>query len=227
MEQMVEAINLCKEYRQENQRILALDRVNLTAKKGEFIAIMGPSGSGKTTLINILGCLDKPTRGKYYLNGEDTAKIREEKLAVFRRNMIGFIFQSFYLLPNLSAQENIELPLFYNNVARSTRKRISRNLLAQMGLEERAKHLPNQLSGGQRQRVAIARALANDPALILADEPTGNLDEESAQGIMKIFKELHDRGRTILLITHDAKIANCADRVITIQAGHSVCQRGQ
>ncbi|MDL2289245.1 ABC transporter ATP-binding protein [Clostridia bacterium OttesenSCG-928-F22] len=220
---MVQAIDICKEYHLPDSNVVAaLKNLNLRVKAGEFVAIMGPSGSGKSTLMNILGCLDRPSRGKYLLNGEDTSRFNEGKLATFRRDTVGFIFQSFFLLPGLTAQENVELPLFYSNEPKNRRRVVAQALLEQFGLLQRAKHFPSQLSGGQRQRIAIARALVNDPMLILADEPTGNLDEQSGKIIMEAFKQLNRHGRTIILITHDAGVAAYANRIIRIEDGRAL-----
>ncbi len=200
-------------------KITALKDINLTVEKGQFLAIMGPSGSGKTTLMNILGCLDKPSEGDYYLEEGNTRELNKDELAVLRNEKIGFIFQSFFLLPRLTALENVEVPLMYKGVWGIERKKRALAMLERMGLGDRASHLPNQLSGGQRQRVAIARALINNPPVILADEPTGNLDSRTGMEIMDILQELHREGATIVLITHEADIASYAERIITLRDG--------
>jgi putative ABC transport system ATP-binding protein len=216
---MVETINVHKEYRNEYGGVRALTDINLRVENGEFVAVMGPSGSGKSTLMNILGCLDRPSSGVYKLCGQDTARLCEDTLADVRNKMIGFVFQSFLLLPDLTALENVELPMRYCGITKSKRKERAQSILSKLGLQGREHHLPSQLSGGQRQRVAIARALANNPSLILADEPTGNLDSAAARSIMELFAALNDQGHTLILITHDAQVAGFAQRVITMQDG--------
>jgi len=211
--------NVTKEYETGFTKVTALKDINLKVEKGQFLAIMGPSGSGKTTLMNILGCLDKPTKGDYYLEEGNTRDLNKDELAILRNEKIGFIFQSFFLLPRLTALENVELPLMYKGVWRAERKKRALAMLERMGLGSRAHHLPNQLSGGQRQRVAIARALINHPSLILADEPTGNLDSLTGMEIMSILQELHREGVTIVLITHEAEIASYAERIISLRDG--------
>jgi putative ABC transport system ATP-binding protein len=216
---MVETINLHKEYRNEYGGVHALTDINLCVENGEFVAVMGPSGSGKSTLMNILGCLDRPSSGVYKLCGQNTAQLCEDTLADVRNKMIGFVFQSFLLLPDLTALENVELPMRYSGITKNKRKARAQAILNRLGLQEREHHLPSQLSGGQRQRVAIARALANNPSLILADEPTGNLDSAAARSIMELFAALNEQGHTLILITHDAQVAGYAQRVITMQDG--------
>ncbi|WP_434578455.1 ABC transporter ATP-binding protein [Thermoanaerobacterium thermosaccharolyticum] len=211
--------NLSKIYKMGENIVKALDNINLTVDEGEFVSIVGPSGSGKSTLMNIIGCLDVMTSGEYYLNGNDTRKLSENKLAELRSSEIGFIFQSFNLLQKLSALENVELPMIYKGVPAKERYSRAVELLTMVGLEKRIHHRPTELSGGQQQRVAIARALANNPHLILADEPTGNLDSQSGKEVMKIIKELNERGNTIILITHDINIANQAKRTVKIMDG--------
>jgi ABC transporter. len=211
--------NLSKIYKMGDNIVKALDNVNLTVDEGEFVSIVGPSGSGKSTLMNIIGCLDVMTEGEYYLNGNDTRKLNENKLAELRSSEIGFIFQSFNLLQKLSALENVELPMIYKGIPAKERYNRAVELLTMVGLEKRIHHRPTELSGGQQQRVAIARALANNPHLILADEPTGNLDSQSGKEVMKIIKELNERGNTIILITHDINVANQAKRTVKIMDG--------
>ncbi|WIW70189.1 MULTISPECIES: ABC transporter ATP-binding protein [Anaerosinus] len=202
--------------------VAALDGVNLHIRKGEFAAIMGPSGSGKSTLMNILGCLDRPTSGSYVLDNEEVAKLNDDDLAITRNKKIGFVFQNFNLLSRISALENVALPLIYAGVDRKTRLNRARELLNSVGLEKRMDHLPNELSGGQRQRVAIARALVNDPRIIMADEPTGNLDTKSSVEIMGLFGQLHKQGKTIILVTHEPDIAEYAERQLIVRDGKLV-----
>ncbi|WP_283610188.1 ABC transporter ATP-binding protein [Faecalispora anaeroviscerum] len=211
-----------KRYWNGEEEIRALDDLNLKIEEGEFVAIIGPSGSGKSTLMNVLGCLDLPTSGEYYLNGENVAKMSEERLSRIRNKEIGFVFQGFNLIPTLDALENVELPLVYRGLRKAERQSLSREALVRVGLESRLFHRPGQMSGGQQQRVAIARAIAASPPVILADEPTGNLDSQSGQEVMGILKSLNGEGRTVILITHDDKIAAQADRKIRIQDGKIV-----
>lgn len=214
--------NIVKEYRVGETRLRALDNVSLDIEQGEFVAIVGQSGSGKSTLMNILGCLDVPDKGKYTLNGNDIFTEREGRLSKIRNREIGFIFQSFNLITSLSAIENVELPLIYRGIKKNKRKHLAERALALVDLESRAKHLPGQLSGGQQQRVAIARAIASSPPLILADEPTGNLDVSSGSEIMNILSRLHSRGKTIIMITHDNTIAHRVPRRVEISDGKLV-----
>lgn len=214
--------NIVKEYRVGETRLRALDNVSLDIEQGEFVAIVGQSGSGKSTLMNILGCLDMADKGKYTLNGNDIFTEKEGRLSKIRNREIGFIFQSFNLITSLSAIENVELPLIYRGIKKNKRKRLAERALALVDLESRAKHLPGQLSGGQQQRVAIARAIASSPPLILADEPTGNLDVSSGSEIMNILSRLHSRGKTIIMITHDNTIAHRVPRRVEISDGKLV-----
>ena len=216
---MIEMKDVVKRYTLGGETIYALDHVSLHVSPGEYVAIIGPSGSGKSTLMNIIGCLDQADSGTYILNGKPIKKYRERQLARIRNRQIGFIFQGFNLLPKLSAFENVELPMIYQGIGARKRKKMAREALERVGLGERMKHRPNQLSGGQQQRCAIARALAVKPSLILADEPTGNLDKKTGKEIMQMFKELHEAGNTIVLITHDNKVAQCAERIIRIEDG--------
>ena len=216
---MIEMKDVVKRYTLGGESIYALDHVSLHVSPGEYVAIIGPSGSGKSTLMNIIGCLDQADSGTYILNGKPIKKYSERQLARIRNRQIGFIFQSFNLLPKLSACENVELPMIYQGISGRKRKKMTREALERVGLGDRMKHRPNQLSGGQQQRCAIARALAVKPPLILADEPTGNLDQKTGQEIMRMFQELHEAGNTIVLITHDSRVARCAQRVIRIEDG--------
>lgn len=220
---MIRLENLSKIYNtMGDNRVVALNNISLSINKGEFVAIMGPSGSGKSTLMNIIGCLDVATGGKYYLDGRDITSYNHNQLAEIRNRKFGFVFQGFNLLPKLTALENVELPLIYAGVGAKKRREEAIRTLEMMGLGERIHHRPSELSGGQQQRVAIARALVNHPSVILADEPTGNLDSKSGMEIMEIFEELHSRGNTIILITHDINIARYARRLITIRDGQIV-----
>jgi putative ABC transport system ATP-binding protein len=213
---------LSKLYRQGSIEVLALREVEFAVKPGEFLAIMGASGSGKSTMMNILGCLDKPTEGTYMLEGIDIGKTRESKLASIRNKKIGFVFQSFNLLPKLSAYENVELPMVYANVSGGKRRKKALEALEKVSLTDRMKHKPNELSGGQRQRVAIARALVNSPSILLADEPTGNLDSVSGEEIMGIFQWLNSEGATIVMVTHEQDIARHTKRIVTFRDGRII-----
>lgn len=216
---MLKLHNICKTYRIGDEIVKALDHASLEVEAGEFVSIIGPSGSGKSTLMNIIGCLDTADSGEYLLDGTPIEDYTENELALVRSRKIGFVFQSFNLIPQLTAYENVELPLIYQHVKKSERKRRVTEALARVQLLGRIHHLPSELSGGQQQRVAIARAIAAQPALILADEPTGNLDSHTGQDIMEIFHELHDAGNTIVLITHDPSVARQADRAVHILDG--------
>ena len=208
-----------KIYKMGGQELAALNGINLDIKRGEFAALMGPSGSGKSTLMNILGCLDRPTVGSYELEGKEVAHLSDDELAVMRNKHIGFVFQNFNLLSRISSLENVALPLVYAGVGASERRKRAQQVLEAVGLGDRAGHLPNELSGGQRQRVAIARALVNNPEIIMADEPTGNLDTKSTKEIMEIFQEMYGRGKTIILVTHEPEIAVCANRQLLVRDG--------
>jgi len=218
-EQVIELEQVRKIYQTGSVEVTALGGVSLSIAPGEYVAIMGPSGSGKSTLMHILGCLDVPTSGQYLLAGEDVSTMDEVELAEVRNRRIGFVFQQFNLLPSLTAQRNVELPLSYAGVGRDERARRAQAALERVGLGERMDHRPTQLSGGQQQRVAVARALATDPALVLADEPTGNLDSRASADVLALFDELHAAGRTVVLITHEAEVAQRARRVINIRDG--------
>ena len=208
-----------KTYVNGKLQVPVLHGINLTIYEGEFTSIMGPSGSGKSTFMNILGCLDRPTSGSYRLDGEEVADLSDDELAYVRNKRIGFVFQSFNLLPKLTAQENVSLPMIYAGVSKTERNARAAELLTSLGLGERLDHLPSELSGGQRQRVAIARALANNPSIIMADEPTGNLDSKSSIDVMNIFTRLYEEGRTIILVTHEPDIATYASRNVVLRDG--------
>ena len=211
--------DICKDYQQGREPVRVLKNVSLTVEKGDYLAIMGPSGSGKTTLMNIIGCLDVPTSGTYELDGQDLKNLSDDALAEIRNKHIGFVFQHFHLLPKMDALDNVALPLLYAGVPLKERRERAAKALTAVGLEERIHFLPNQLSGGQCQRVAIARAMVGDPDLLLADEPTGALDTKSGNQIMAIFRELSQRGMTIIMITHEQAIAECADKICYILDG--------
>jgi putative ABC transport system ATP-binding protein len=217
---LVNIEHLTKTYVMGDVEVHALRGVDLTINSGEFLAIMGASGSGKTTLMNLLGCLDKPTSGKYTLDGVDVHTINEEDLAELRNQKIGYVFQSFYLLARTTAYENVELPLLYRTkMNHHERKELTLKAMRNVNIEDRAHHFPNQLSGGQQQRVAIARAIVNEPVILLADEPTGNLDSRTSVEVMAVFQELHKRGITVILITHEHDISEYAQRIITFRDG--------
>ncbi len=219
---LIEIRDIYKIYNPGENEVRALDGINLTVEHGEFLAIVGQSGSGKSTLMNMLGLLDIPTSGTYTLDGVDTANMTDDELSEIRNKEIGFIFQGFNLIPSLTAVENVELPLVYRGMKKDERNKLALDALERVGLSHRLDHLPKQMSGGQQQRVAIARAVAARPPIILADEPTGNLDSHSGVEVMKILHELHEEGRTVILITHDNDIANEATRVIRIQDGQII-----
>ncbi|MBQ6573794.1 MAG: ABC transporter ATP-binding protein [Bacteroidales bacterium] len=216
---MIRIGDLKKFYQLGGTQVKALNGVSLTICRNEYVAIMGPSGSGKSTLMNILGCLDTPSGGTYVLNGTDVSRMGDGQLAQVRNNEIGFVFQSFNLLPRYTSLENVALPLIYSGVPRSERERRAREALASVGLEERMEHKPAELSGGQRQRVAVARALINNPSIILADEPTGNLDTKTSIDIMRLFEEIYRKGNTVILVTHEEDIALHARRIIRLRDG--------
>ena len=227
MSALVEIKDVCKVYNPGENEVRALDHGSLTIDEQEFVAIIGHSGSGKSTLMNMLGCLDVPTSGEYWLHGQDVSALSDDALSDIRNREIGFIFQGFNLIPNLTALENVELPLIYRGVSKSVREELSVEALKKVGLEHRMDHKPSEMSGGQQQRVAIARAIAQAPPVILADEPTGNLDSNSTKEIMDILKGLHKEGRTVILITHDNEIAAQAKRVIKIRDGKIESDSGQ
>lgn len=216
---VIDIQGITKTYVNGKLSVPVLHGIDLVVNKGEFVSIMGPSGSGKSTFMNILGCLDRPTTGSYRLNGDEVATLSDDELAYVRNKQIGFVFQSFNLLTKLTALENVVLPMIYAGVNKKMRIERASQLLRSVGLDERMDHLPSELSGGQRQRVAIARALANNPAIIMADEPTGNLDSKSTIDVMNIFRGLHDEGRTILLVTHEPDIATYASRNVVLKDG--------
>ena len=220
MSALVEVKDICKIYNPGENEVRALDHVSLSIEKGEFVAIIGQSGSGKSTLMNMLGCLDVPTSGKYYLNGRDVSTLTDDEQSDIRNREIGFIFQGFNLISNLTAQENVELPLIYRGVPRKERNRLAVGSLKMVGLSHRMDHKPNEMSGGQQQRVAIARAIAARPPVILADEPTGALDYNTGKSILKLLQDTcREKGMTVILITHNSAIAPMADRVIHIKNG--------
>jgi putative ABC transport system ATP-binding protein len=219
MKKIIEIENLKKIYHMGNQTINALAGVNLSIDKNEYVALMGPSGSGKSTLMNMLGCLDTPTTGNYLLNGKNVSTLDDDELAHIRNKEIGFVFQTFNLLPRLSSLENVILPLIYAGVSKADRIKRGKEVMEMVGLADRMNNKPNEISGGQRQRVAIARSLVNNPSIILADEPTGNLDSKTASEIMNIFGEIQKAGNTVILVTHEEEIAEYAKRVVRLRDG--------
>jgi putative ABC transport system ATP-binding protein len=219
MQSIIHLENIRKNYFLGKQVIEVLKGISLDILKNEYVALMGPSGSGKSTLMNILGCLDTPTAGTYILNGKDVSRMSDNDLADVRNNEIGFVFQQFNLLPRLTALENVALPLVYAGLNKKLRSEKAMSVLQKVGLEDRSHHKPNEMSGGQNQRVAIARALVNDPSIILADEPTGNLDSKTSHEIMDIFEKIHTAGNTVVLVTHEEDIANHARRIIRLRDG--------
>lgn len=218
-EKIIHLESIVKNYKVGTQVVRALHSVSLDIYKGEYVAIMGASGSGKSTLMNVIGCLDTPTSGKYILNGRDASRLTDDQLAEIRNSEIGFVFQVFNLLPRSTALENVMLPLVYAGIRKNERKRRAEETLGDVGLTDRMHHKPNELSGGQRQRVAIARALVNKPSLLLADEPTGNLDSKISEEIMKLFADIHSMGNTLVMVTHEEDIARHAHRIIKLKDG--------
>lgn len=216
---LIKITDIKRDFQLGNEVINVLKGIDLTINKGEYVALMGPSGSGKSTLMNLLGCLDTPTSGQYILNGNDVSKMTDDSLAEIRNKEIGFVFQTFNLLPRTTALDNVALPMIYAGFSKSERKARATEVLTQVGLENRMDHEPNQLSGGQRQRVAVARALVNKPSIILADEPTGNLDSKTSVEIMNLFNEIHANGNTVILVTHEEDIAAYAHRIIRLRDG--------
>ncbi|MCB5252541.1 MAG: ABC transporter ATP-binding protein [Candidatus Cloacimonetes bacterium] len=216
---MIKTQSLIKDYLLGKIKVRALAGIELSILSGEFVAIMGPSGSGKSTLMHIIGCLDSPSEGEYYLDGDLVSTLPKSALAGIRNRKIGFVFQSFNLLPHLNVLKNVELPLMYSGLSARKRKEKASQILDSVGLSDRLKHKPNELSGGQRQRVAIARAIVNDPSMLLADEPTGNLDSQAGGDILEIFNDLHKAGNTVIMVTHDSLVAERADRIIEIRDG--------
>ncbi|MFC5272226.1 ABC transporter ATP-binding protein [Adhaeribacter terreus] len=216
---IIQTNEISRVYRMGSETIHALRSISINIQKGEYVAFMGPSGSGKSTLMNIVGCLDTPTSGQYILNGKDVSNMTDNELAEVRNKEIGFVFQTFNLLPRSSALDNVALPLVYAGYKKSVRDEKAMAALASVGLADRAKHKPNELSGGQRQRVAIARALINDPSIILADEPTGNLDSKTSYEIMDLFEKLYEKGNTIIMVTHEEDIAKYAHRIVRLRDG--------
>ena len=219
MSELIRIRDLAREYQMGDERILALQSVTLDIRRNEYVAIMGPSGSGKSTMMNLLGCLDTPTGGEYWLNGQEVSRLSDDELAHVRNREIGFVFQTFNLLPRATALHNVELPLVYSGARGRERRERAAAALARVGLEHRMEHRPNELSGGQRQRVAIARALVNNPSILLADEPTGNLDSVTSEEIMRVFGDLHAAGQTVIMVTHEPDIAAHAERVVVLRDG--------
>lgn len=226
MAEILNMKNICKSYYMATEELEVLHQVNLSVDSGEFLSILGPSGSGKSTMMNIIGCLDTATSGTYLLSGNDINKLDEIQLARVRNREIGFVFQSFHLLPRLTALQNVELPLIYSGLANAQRQKRARDILERVGLSDKLKNLPNQLSGGQQQRVAIARALVTEPTILLADEPTGALDQKTGLQVMELFEEINRDHKTIIMITHDVAIARRARRVVNILDGHLTEEAG-
>jgi len=216
---VIQIRDLTRVYEMGSEQVHALRGVSLEIRRNEYVAIMGPSGSGKSTLMNLIGCLDTPTAGEYWLNGQEVSRMPDDALARVRNRDIGFVFQTFNLLPRASALANVELPLVYGGVSARARRERAKGALTRVGLADRMDHRPNELSGGQRQRVAIARALVNEPAILLADEPTGNLDSTTSEEIMRVFETLHTQGQTVIMVTHEADIAAHADRIVVLRDG--------
>ncbi len=219
-EEIIRINNLVKNYKVGTEIVRALRSVSLSIKRNEYVALMGPSGSGKSTLMNILGCLDTPTSGNYFLNGKDVSKLSDNELAEIRNVEIGFVFQTFNLLPRYTALDNVALPLIYAGQSKNVRNQRAAKVIEQVGLADRANHRPNELSGGQKQRVAVGRAMINNPSIILADEPTGNLDSKTSIEIMALFEQIHKAGNTIIVVTHEEDIAKRAHRIIRLLDGH-------
>ena len=219
MKGIIETESIAKMYRMGGETVHALKSISIQVQRGEYVAFMGPSGSGKSTLMNIIGCLDTPTSGTYHLNDNDVSDLSENELATIRNKEIGFVFQTFNLLPRSSSLDNVALPLIYAGVGKAEREERALQVLTSVGLGDRYGHKPNELSGGQRQRVAIARALINNPSIILADEPTGNLDSKTSYDVMELFQELHDQGNTIIMVTHEDDIAHYAHRIVRLKDG--------
>ena len=216
---LIELIDVKKIYKMGVELIRALDGVSVEVYPNEYVAVMGPSGSGKSTLMNMIGCLDTPTEGTYYLRGQNVAEMVDDELAEIRNREVGFVFQTFNLLPRVNCLQNVELPLIYSGKTRHQRRQMAERALDQVGLSDRVTHKPNELSGGQRQRVAVARALVNNPALVLADEPTGNLDTKTGQEIMLLFETLYRRGNTLMVVTHEEEVAHHARRIVRLRDG--------
>ena len=219
MSSLIKIDKLSKHYFLSRNTVKAIDNISLKINKKEYVALMGTSGSGKSTLMNIIGCLDTPSKGSYFLNNKNVGELSDNKLAEIRNLEVGFVFQTFNLLPRMNALDNVALPLIYAGYAKDDRIKLAKKALKEVGLSDRVYHKPNELSGGQRQRVAIARALVNSPSIILADEPTGNLDSKNSSEIMKIFKRIHQKGNTIILVTHETEIAKNANRIIKLKDG--------
>jgi len=219
MSKLIQIEQLEKIYHLGKVKVEALRGVSFEINTGDFVSIMGPSGSGKSTLMHIIGCLDYPTGGKFFLSGQDVSQLNDNQLALFRNQKIGFVFQEFNLLPKATILRNVELPLTYNNSNSKNKRQLAAQALEEVGLGDRLKHRPNEISGGQKQRVAIARALVNHPSIILADEPTGNLDSKTGQDIMRMIEKLHDKGNTIILVTHESEIAQYSQRIIHLKDG--------